>query len=311
MLKHSGWNALYLENHDQGRSISRFASDSPQYRTISAKLLATFITLQSGTVFIYQGQELGMPNVPAEWAEKPEEHYRDVETLNHWNHVKECTKKLPSKERKKKQDEALAQYRRIGRDNARTPMQWNDSKHAGFCPSKLLEGVDGPWMEVHPDYAEWNAQKLMQDKNSIFHWWKDLLKLRRTEAGVFVYGGFEMLDLDKSADGKQETEEDRIIAYVRIGEVEDAKKEKEDKQGEMKMKIRKALVITSFSDTEVDWRVPEQVVDLVKNGDMVMHSYLEGAPKIMIESGEGTERDGQKQAVKMRLRPFEACVVMD
>lgn len=81
MYENDGWNALYLENHDQPRSISRFASDLPEHRVLSAKMLATFLGFQSGTVFVYQGQELGMPNVPWDWTI---EKYRDIETLNHW-----------------------------------------------------------------------------------------------------------------------------------------------------------------------------------------------------------------------------------
>jgi glycosidase len=81
MHDNRGWNALYLENHDQGRSVSRFGSDEPEFRELSAKMLATLLGSQSGTLFIYQGQELGMPNVPQDW---PLENYRDIETLNHW-----------------------------------------------------------------------------------------------------------------------------------------------------------------------------------------------------------------------------------
>lgn len=81
MYKNKGWNALYLENHDQARTVSRWASDKPAYRALSAKMLSTFLCFQSGTVFVYQGQELGMANMPADW--EMTEH-RDLETLNHW-----------------------------------------------------------------------------------------------------------------------------------------------------------------------------------------------------------------------------------
>lgn len=82
MYENNGWNALYLENHDQPRMVSRFASDFPHHRTLSAKMLATFLGFQAGTPFVYQGQELGMANVPRLWTI---ERYRDIETLNHWN----------------------------------------------------------------------------------------------------------------------------------------------------------------------------------------------------------------------------------
>ena len=81
MHENDGWNALYLENHDQPRIVSRFGQDQPEYRELSAKMLAAFLGFQSGTLFIYQGQELGMPNVPRHWGI---DQYRDIETLNHW-----------------------------------------------------------------------------------------------------------------------------------------------------------------------------------------------------------------------------------
>jgi glycosidase len=81
MYNNGGWNALYLENHDQSRTVSRYVSDKPVHRALSSKMLATFLCFQSGTVFVYQGQELGMKNMPEEW--EMTEH-RDLETLNHW-----------------------------------------------------------------------------------------------------------------------------------------------------------------------------------------------------------------------------------
>lgn len=81
MYDNDGWNALYLENHDQPRSVSRFAIDSPEHREASAKLISIFLGFQSGTPFVYQGQEIGMTNVPKEW---PMEEYKDIDCLNHW-----------------------------------------------------------------------------------------------------------------------------------------------------------------------------------------------------------------------------------
>lgn len=115
MYENDGWNALYVENHDQPRSISRFASDEPQYRSLSGKMLATLLGLQSGTVFVYQGQELAQVNVPREWRM---EDYRDLETLNHWEELKS---RHPSDTNLLQ--EAKDEYRNKSRDNARTPMQ--------------------------------------------------------------------------------------------------------------------------------------------------------------------------------------------
>lgn len=290
MLAHRGWNALYLENHDQGRSVSRFASDcTPRHRMLGAKMLATFLALQSGTVFVYQGQELGMCNLPAACAGDPERWCRDLETLNHWRRIKQENPGDSPAERKWR-EEALKGYHLVGRDNARTPMQWDASPHAGFCPTKLNPGVAGPWIDVHPDFAEWNAEASMRDGGSVFWYWRDLLALRKEERDVFVYGGFEMLGLHPGGDDsrEEEGEEDKVVAYVRTSE-----------DGE-----RRALVVTNFGDGEVEWVVPDarpEVQKLVRAGDrVVMHSYPD-RPRV--------QEDGDR--VVLHLRPFEACVLMD
>lgn len=127
MYDNGGWNALYLENHDQPRSVSRFACDCAEHRTQSAKMLATFLAFQAGTVFIYEGQELGMTNVPKDW---PIEEYKDISCMNHW--------KLLEPQTTDPEILALArvEYQKKSRDNARTPMQWtSDTNSGGFCSS--------------------------------------------------------------------------------------------------------------------------------------------------------------------------------
>ena len=223
MLENGGWNALYMENHDQGRTVSRYASDAPEMRMISAKMLAAHLALQSGTVFVYQGQELGMIDVPREWG--PEK-YKDLEMQNHWQQV---LKEHPNDT--KLQKAYLEQYRLVGRDNARTPMQWTRGKHAGFMP----EDVDQkPWMDIHPDYEQWNADAIVKDKDSSFHYWRRLLDLRKEEKDLFVYGNFELL----------EDESEEVVAYLRT----------EDSQSSSK---KQALVICSFSKDEVWWKAVE------------------------------------------------------
>ena len=122
MIENNGRNALVLESHDQGRAISRFASDKPKWREIASKMVATFLGFQSGTVFIYQGQELTQANVPESWTI---DLFRDIETLNHWKDLGESS---PSNVRQRQV--AMSQYKIKYRDNARTPMQRDGSRNA-------------------------------------------------------------------------------------------------------------------------------------------------------------------------------------
>jgi glycosidase len=190
MYDNGGWNALYLENHDQARTISRWGSDKPQFRREAAKMFATFLGLQSGTLFIYQGQELGMSNIPSDWEM---EEFRDLETLNHWH---ELCKTQPDDDDAK----ALAklQYHTKSRDNARTPMQWSTDKHAGFTSGQ-------PWFRVNDTYTECNAAAQVGVSGSPFEYWSAILLLRKEMADIFVYGDFEMVD----------AEHEDVFAYTR------------------------------------------------------------------------------------------------
>lgn len=179
MYENGGWNALYLENHDQARTVSRWGSDKPEFRQLAAKMFATFVGLQSGTLFIYQGQELGMTNIPSHWEM---EEFRDLETLNHWDEL--CQTRPDDEDAK-----ALAkvQYHTKSRDNARTPMQWSTDSHAGFTSGK-------PWFRVNDTFRECNAAAQVGVPGSPFEYWAAILRLRRELASVFVYGDFEMID---------------------------------------------------------------------------------------------------------------------
>lgn len=216
MLHNGGWNALYLENHDQPRSISRFASDEPQHRKIAGKMLATFLALESGTPYIYQGQEIGQINVPRSWG--PDK-FRDIDTLNHWRQV---LREHPDDDEFQKM--TLREYWLKGRENARTPMQWDGSKNAGFSSGDQL------WMDVHPDSQEWNVSNQVDDPDSVLSHWKAVLRLRKEMKDVFVYGDFEMLS----------PEDEETIAYLRTFDEANA-----------------AMVVTSFKDHDVEWQVPE------------------------------------------------------
>lgn len=177
-----GWNSLFWDNHDLPRIVSRWGNDKA-YRIESAKMLAILLHGMQGTPYIYQGEELGMTNVQYEI-----EQYRDIETLNLY------------KERLEKgyaQDEIMRSIHAKSRDNARTPMQWNDSENAGF--------TDGtPWLEVNPNYKEIHAQNQINDEDSIFHCYRKLIQLRK-EYPVFTDGAFQLLLED----------DENIFAYTR------------------------------------------------------------------------------------------------
>lgn len=177
MYDNGGWNALYLENHDQARTVSRWGSDKPELRQAAAKMFATFLGLQSGTLFLYQGQELGMSNIPSDWGM---EEFRDLETLNHWKELcdigDEDAKAL-----------AKTQYHIKSRDNARTPMQWSTDRHAGFTSGE-------PWFRVNDSYSTCNAATQVGSAESPFEHWAEILRLRKNLVDIFVYGNFEMVD---------------------------------------------------------------------------------------------------------------------
>lgn len=131
--------------------------------------------------FIYQGQEIGMSNIPRDW---PIEEYKDIEALGYYENVRKTTNNDP---------EALAEVVKnmaiLGRDNARTPFQWDDSAHAGFTTSR-----DGPWMRVNDNYTEINVAKQVDEPHSVLSFWKELIKFRKAHADLLVYGAFEVLD---------------------------------------------------------------------------------------------------------------------
>ena len=171
-LDGQSWNSLFLGNHDYPRSLSRFGNTAPKYRKASAKMLGTFLHGMKGIPYIYQGDELGMINMPFQDISE----YRDVESLNFYN------MKLKAGWNKEKIMEYLA---RNSRDNGRTPMQWDDTENAGFSKKT-------PWIAVNPSYKEINAKECLNDPDSVFYHYKKLVQLRK-EKKVMVYGNFKML----------------------------------------------------------------------------------------------------------------------
>lgn len=189
-----GWTTAFCENHDQGRSVSRFGSDAPEHRVHSAKLLALMLAAMSGTLFIYQGQEIGMINVPPAW---PIDEYKDIETVNFFRAAAAAaTATLPTPEAVQAEvDYVRRSIQILGRDNSRTPMQWDaSSPAAGFT-----DRPSGGWMRVHDLYPEINVAKQQQEPDSVLSFWKDVLRLRKKYADLFIYGDFRLFDPDNDA----------------------------------------------------------------------------------------------------------------
>ncbi|RIV19532.1 alpha-glucosidase [Alicyclobacillaceae bacterium I2511] len=158
-LHGTAWNSLYFGNHDQPRSVSRFGDDG-LYRVESAKMLATCLMLQQGTPYIYQGEEIGMTNVDFPSIKD----YRDVEIMNLWQEQVEQGGADPAK--------VLHAIHVKGRDNARTPMQWSADAHAAFT-------VGEPWIKLNPNYPQVNVAQAVADENSVYHYYKRLIRLRK------------------------------------------------------------------------------------------------------------------------------------
>ena len=209
-LQGKAWNSLFLGNHDQPRSVSRFGNDNPVYRETSAKMLATCIHMMQGTPYVYQGEELGMTNI---YFDKLED-YRDIESINYFKEFTESGLMTP--------EHMMKCLMLRSRDNARTPMQWDDSKQAGFTEGE-------PWIKVNPNYKKINAAQQLEDPDSVFHYYQKLIRLRK-EKEIIVYGEFEPLY----------REDEQIFAYTRKGDQE------------------KLLTVCNFSDKNAEVEVPEE-----------------------------------------------------
>jgi len=184
-LQGRGWNSLYLENHDQPRSVSRFG-DSENFHKESAKMLATWLHMMQGTIYIYQGQEIGMTNVKFESIDQ----YRDLETKNAYRDLVTNTHIFSEKE-------MMDAIHKKSRDNARTPMQWNGGSNAGFTSGT-------PWIHLNPNHVMINVEKQQKDPDSILNYYKRLVVIRK-KYPIVVYGSFVPLSEDHT----------EIYAYLR------------------------------------------------------------------------------------------------
>lgn len=189
-LEDIAWNSLFWENHDQPRSVSRFGNDSREYYDVSAKMLATCLHMMQGTPYVYQGQELGMTNVPFTSVED----FRDLDSINAYHELVEEQEVFTS-------EEMMGYLRYKSRDNARTPFQWDDSENAGFTTGT-------PWIMVNPNYKEINVKAELENPDSIFYYYQKLIQLRK-EKEIIVYGSYDLLLPDSK----------EIYAYTRtLGE---------------------------------------------------------------------------------------------
>lgn len=176
-----GWTTSFIENHDQARSISRFGNDSIEYRERSGKMLAMLFASLSGTLFVYQGQEIGMINVPKSWSM---DEYKDVESTNYYNMVVERSGNDPAQT-----DLAKACLQNLARDNARTPMQWTSGPNGGFTNDSSQ-----PWMKVNTSTKYINVQESVARTDSLLAFWRQMLGTRRQYKDVLVHGDFGLVD---------------------------------------------------------------------------------------------------------------------
>ena len=198
ILEGNAWGSLYWNNHDQPRVVSRFGNDSDEFRTLSAKQLATTLHFMQGTPYIYQGEELGMTNVKFDSIED----YRDGDSIRFYEDMHVDHKRLSH-------EEAMQAIYIKGRDNARTPVQWDASANGGFSP----EGVT-PWIAVNPNYPAINAEAVLADEDSIFYHYQQLVALRRGELkDLMVYASFAPVDSVQVP----HDEDEAVYAYTRTG----------------------------------------------------------------------------------------------
>ncbi|ANP72083.1 Glycosidase [Cryobacterium arcticum] len=222
-LAETGWNSLYLNNHDQPRLVSRFGNDT-EFRYESATLWALVLHLHRGTPYIYQGEEIGMTNVRFEGIED----YRDIESLNHYREAVEQFDQSPAS--------VLAGVHAMGRDNARTPMQWDASAHAGFTTGT-------PWIAANPNFPEINVAADRAAERSVFRFYQQLIALRHDDP-VVALGDFELL----------EPEHEKLYAFTRT------------------LDDRVLLVLANASDTPLTLQ-GEWVPDDISGAELLLGNY--------------------------------------
>ena len=247
-LEGNAWGSLYWNNHDQPRVVSRFGNDSDEFRTLSAKQLATTLHFMQGTPYIYQGEELGMTNVKFDSIED----YRDGDSIRFYEDMHVDHKRLSH-------EEAMQAIYIKGRDNARTPVQWDASANGGFSP----EGVT-PWIAVNPNYPAINAEAVLADEDSIFYHYQQLVALRRGKLkDLMVYASFAPVDSVQVP----HNEDEAVYAYTRTGGA-DGSPENES-----------LLVVSNFTaeEQERDFAVLNEAREAGARVELVSSNYKDDA----------------------------------
>ncbi|HEV8080465.1 MAG TPA: alpha-glucosidase [Chitinophagaceae bacterium] len=235
VFANKGWGTIYLGNHDQPRMVTRWGNDAPKYREASSKMLTTFLLTMRATPYYYFGDELGMNNIKFDKIED----YRDIETINMYEKTKMEGGDL---------DYFLEGQKISGRDNGRTPFQWDDTKHAGFTNGT-------PWLQVNSNYKKINAAAQENDPNSILNYFRKMVKLRKALPEL-VYGKYELLDKDN----------EKIYVHTRT------------------LDNKKVLVLLNFSASHSKFEMPKKSGSLnvlmnnvasliVKNNTVTMEPY--------------------------------------
>ena len=231
-LEGKAWNSLFLSNHDQPRSVSWFGNDSEQYREISAKMLGTCLHMMQGTPYVYQGEELGMCNAYFDQLDD----YRDIESLNAY---KELTETCGVSH-----EEMMGYLKRISRDNARTPMQWDDSANAGFTTGT-------PWIKVNSNYPKVNTKQEVSDPDSVFSYYKKLIRLRH-ENEIIVYGDYKLLAPENEA----------LFIYTRM------------------LGTQRLMVLCNFTEKEVP--IPAEVTEQIPaDAQLLIGNYSKQKEKML------------------------------
>ena len=269
-----GWNSLYWNNHDQPRTVSRFGNDSPEFREVSGKMLGTVLHMMQGTPYIYQGEELGMTNVFFDSVDD----YNDLEIHDSWRkYVVESQRVSP--------EDMLRYISASGRDNARTPMQWDASDNAGFTTGT-------PWLKVNPQYTDINAAEELANDDSIFYHYSDLIHLRK-EHPIVLTGEYRVLD----------PEDEQVYAYLRVNSAEDAVASGE----------RALLVVANFTQETLSLPYADgQLASLaLKNPGVLKLEELAAmaeAPELI--SSNYRNEHGEFTDEGTTLRPYEAKVYL-
>ncbi|MBA1433678.1 glycoside hydrolase family 13 protein [Bombilactobacillus bombi] len=211
-LNGKAWNSLYWNNHDRPRAVSHFANDDPKYRINAAKMLGTTLHMMQGTPYIYEGEEIGMTNAHLTSIDQ----YEDIESLNIYHDLVE-------KEAITDSQTMLKYLASISRDNARTPMQWDDSNNAGFT-----EGT--PWYRLNDNYPTINVKQALSDKESVFYHYQKLVELRH-QYEIIRLGSYNLLD----------PQDEEVFAYERI------------------YNNQKLLVISNFTDSKLQREYNEEL----------------------------------------------------